>query len=191
MKTRKRFFSMMLTICMLFAMMLPTQVFAAESKSSDNVQITQLEEESQYYDDALRVLNITEEEAQDCTLYAVEPRGISVPNNTKYWFEWFSFSDTNGGAYWTNNGTQLKWGYEWYGTYTNEYDLRLGVYLYAYPGNASNLVDQMWAQNGESRESNWISVVRGLDYRFMYYCNYLTQSGTGYATVHMYVATRN
>lgn len=187
----KKFLSLIVAFGLLASVVSPMKVLAAESDTANEMEAVLIKENDSNYQDAVRVLGLSEEEASECDLYSIEPRGVSVPNNQDYWFNWFTFTTSNGGSFWTNNGSQLKWGYDWHGTYTSDYDLRLGVYLYKYPGYAGDLVDQMWAQNGESRRSGWISVTRGLDYRFMYYCNYLTQSGTGTATVHMYVATRN
>lgn len=190
-KSKKKFLSFIIAFGVLAGIVSPMQVLAAENDTGAEMGATLIKEDDSNYQEAIRVLGLSEEEASECNLYSIEPRGVSVPNNQDYWFNWFTFTTSNGGSYWTNNGSQLKWGYDWYGTYTNDHDLRLGVYLYKYPGNAGDLIDQMWAQNGESRRSGWLSVTRGLDYRFTYYCNYLTQSGTGTATVHMYVATRN
>ncbi len=169
------------------------QVYAADNADAETV--TLIQENDEYYDEAKEVLGLSDEEAQKSNIYAVDvaPANmarVTIPNNGQnYKFPEFTFSGYNGGAYWTCQGSRLKWGYTWRGTYDSNYDLRLGVYLYKYNRPNDILVDQAWTYNGVGYESNWISASR-TDYRFLYYCNYLTQSGEGYATVKIYVATQ-
>ena len=171
--------------------------FAAEN----DLDYLLVEDNDEYYQEALKVLNLTNEEAKTCNIYSIDgeaisssneslirPRGVTIPNNGGfYYFPEFSFSESNGGSYWTCNGNRIKWGVTWHGTYDSNYDLRLGVYLYRYPGTE---IDHAWTYNdGQSYTSNWIST-SPTDHRFRYYCSYLSSSGTGYATVKMYVATK-
>lgn len=169
-----------------------TNVFAYES--TDIVQNAELiTSNDSNYSRALETLNLTEEEIEEdnIQIYDISLDRTSIPaDGNRHYFSWFSFADSNGGAYWTCTGNYLKWGFDWYGTYDSNYDLRLGVYLYKYPGGASNEVNHVWKYNGEHYDSPWMSAVQNLDYRFYYYCSYLSAPGTGYATVHMYVACK-
>ncbi len=183
----------LMAVAMMIMSFAPMQVLAAENTEEGTV--TLIQENDEYYNEAKEVLGLSDEEAQKSNIYAVDVNPskmarVTIPNNGQnYNFPEFTFSGYNGGAYWTCQGTRLKWGYTWRGTYDSNYDLRLGVYLYRYNRPNDVLIDQAWSYNREGYTSNWLSASR-TDYRFLYYCNYLTQSGEGTATVKMFVATQ-
>lgn len=192
-KTKPKFIALTLSLILIILGISPTSAFAQETDTNIDNSVL-VDESSEYYHEALNVLGISEEEAKECNIYAVDgtkmsqTRGVTIPNNSGfYYFPEFTFSESNGGSYWTCTGNQIKWGVSWHGTYDTNYDLRLGIYLYRYQDTELNHV---WLYNdGNSYTSDWISTY-AQDHRFTYYCNYLSQSGVGYATVRMYVATR-
>lgn len=194
---KKRLLSALIAISTLFNVTI-TAYADEESTIEDTLNYTVVNSKDTSYDRALKILELTPKEAAECTIYCVESeptktRGITIPNNSGfYYFDTFSFSESNNGSYWTCKGNYIKWGVDWYGTYDSNYDLRLNVLLYKYPMNSGyDLVDQIWKHNRESYTSSWLPAIKNLDYRFLYRCDYLTIHGTGYATVSMYVATKD
>ena len=191
-------FAFIVAISMLNFGTLSATSFAAEESENNDFVYTKIEATDQQYQDALKALNLTEEEARECNIYSLDSvNGVTVPNNGSfYYFDEFTFWDYNGGAYWTCQGNQLRWGVNWHATSESYeyYDLRLGLYLYRYPGGVTNEIDHIWLYctnpNGDSYTSDWMSVVPQ-DYRFIYYSEYLTNpTKVPYVTLQMYVATR-
>lgn len=153
--------------------------------------------DNKHYEEALRVLGLTEDEAKECNIYLIDgklidkSKGITIPNNGNYYyFNEFTFYDKNYGSYWTCNGSQLKWGYTWYCTYGENIGQYLKVYLYQFPSEIKDLVDASLRYNGAGYTSNWLSVNK-CDHRFIYETEIVSSPETAYATVKMYVATRN
>lgn len=207
-KFSKKFLSAILALSVLFTIGSVTAFADDTDTDTDTKAETSyalVDESSSYYQEALEVLQISEEEARECNIYTVDgksimqgstddgiaPCGVAIPTTGNfYYFPEFSFYDNNNGSYWTCQGNRLKWGVSWNGTYDNNYDLRLGVYLYRY--GDQNATDGLWMYNdGNGYTSGWLNASR-CDYRFIYYSSYLSVSGqTPWVTVRMYVATKN
>lgn len=88
------------------------------------------------------------------------------------------------------NANKVIWGvasYQAQGPIASANDARLGVYLYSY--GQSPEIDRAWLYNNETYYSNWIPVIYGHDYRFIYYCEYLTLPGQATGTLQMYLVT--
>lgn len=197
-KTHKRFSKIVCTAISV-AMILTTLFTFTASAESNNVINTankwsNVEKGTDLYYQALSVLNLTESELEDCNIYSISStpdstRGVSIPNNTTYMFNEFTFYNSNVGSYWTCNGSELKWGFVWYvpgaSELTGHY---LRVHLYQWPNTFINSSGDIrtWTYN-----SNWMSAAH-CDYRFKYWTAMdANPNATAYAQVTMFVATRN
>ena len=191
----KRFLSLILSALMVLSSALSLTAFASENEEvATQSEYTIITPESEEYAKALEVLGLTEEEARECSVYstdvAMDGARVTIPTDGSfYYFPTFTFSESNGGSYWTCNGNRLKWGVTWSAPYETTMDLRLGIYLYRYPDQE---IEHHWLVNTVTNQftSDWISTTRN-DHRFRYYASYLTYQKVGYATVTMYVATKN
>lgn len=172
------------------------------STTSSTAKLQPIEDTKYTKSDAIKTLGLTQEEAQKSKFYVLTLQNpstsskidisqmaqVTIPVNTTFSWAPFTFYEENGGSYWTVQANKIKWGvFSFHGTYDSDYDLRLGVYLYSY--GVSSDISHAWMQNGNTYLSDWIPVTWGHDYRFHYYCEYLTHGGYGTATVQMYVVT--
>ena len=189
--------SVVLSVMMLTAV--PTSITSYATDTNDD-SVVLIEEEDSNYSKAIEVLGLTEEEAKECNIYSVDSesisnaRGITIPNDSGYYaFDRFDFSGTNTGAYWTCQGSELKWGFEWTSLNgTNVSAQYLHVSLSQYPAqDAGDIISQSgYCYNESGFTSSWISCNR-CDHRFYYTTGYTGVYETSHARVRMYVATRN
>lgn len=202
-RSMKKTASLFIILAIMLLILSPTSVLASESSPIINTNITvqPIEETEFTKETAIKSLNLTPEEAAKSDIYVVTipldadstmgTLQYTIPANVTFNWTPFTFYQYNGGSYWTVNANYIKWGIASFTTPDdpNNYDLRLGVYLKSYGQEAP--VDQVWIHSGETYFSpSWIPVTWGHDYRFLYYCSYLTDPRIyGTATVQMYVAT--
>ena len=175
-------------------------ISAHANETDDSVEYELLDENDEYYQEALDVLCLSKEEAVECNIYSVDVpltpvvNGISIPNNSGYYyFNEFTFYDSNNGSYWTCNGSKLKWGFTWKsGNSTYKSMQYLYVRLSQYPAyDYNDMVDESgYKYNEAGYTSSWISVNK-CDHRFTYSTGYTGLYSTAYATVKVFVATKN
>ncbi len=193
---KTKVFAVLMAICLMFSAV--PSVYAAEAPADDGLNglAVELESGTSDYQKALNALGLTEEEAAECNIYVVDidpaaPAATIPTDGSIYRFSPFNFYQSTGGGYWTCNARRLRWSYEWNGTYTSSSDLHLKVSLYQYPCTADKLIDQASTSNGVAHSSGWIPVTPNADYRFEYRCEYASNGNPGWASVSMYVASKN
>lgn len=207
--TNKRFtkvFSMFMAAVLMMCSF-SVSAFACETDNIDSESLDGLiaiDENHPNYQEALEVLNVSEEEAKSSQIYQVDignngqsTNDVRVPGTGRpYYFSTFSFTKSNRGSYWICDGVKLRWGVYWRGTVDDSTGLRLQIQLYKYPCGAADLLDQVWLfndSNGQRYESKDIFVTRGTELKFHYYCDYFWETTTlePQATVSMYVIVSN
>lgn len=163
---------------------------AVMARETDNIAestgtMIPLEETSYTREEAMEILGISEEEAEKVSFYVVdtEPNetsviepGISTNQVTIgpqeiYTFPSFTFTGDNNGAYWTCNGTMLKWAAVHHSA--ADVNTKIGIILYRYgqpsPDNVFDCVSYvMFIPVGETYQSGWIDAYK-TDYRFVYW----------------------
>lgn len=192
---RTKIFAVLMAICVMFSAV--PSVYAAEAPDDGmNGLAVELESGSADYEKALQSLGLTEEEAAECNIYAVDIDPVApattIPTDGSFCrFSPFTFYQSTAGGYWTCNASQLRWSFEWNGTYDSSSDLNLTVSLYRHPSTESLRIAQVTRSNGVSYGSGWIPVTKNADYKFKYRCEYASNGNPGWASVSMYVASRN
>lgn len=209
MKKFKRIQALFLAIVLVVSSM-SMSAFAAEVEDTNadsattNSSFVPLSETEYSRDDAIRIMGMTEEEAEGVEFFLVdaEPissdessqsaRGVVINPGQTHNFPSFSFTSKNVGSYWTCKGTQLRWTAV-HNTCT-PYDINhyVTIFLYAYGDEDPN--DVMACHSymdflmvGETRSYGFMSAVKGLDYHFVYYC---PGGGQYRSTVTMMVAVK-
>ena len=151
---------------------------------SNTLDVQSIEEAGVSKEEAMQVLDVSKDEAQDMEFYLItipaSSDHISIGSGDTHTFPKFSFSGENGGSYFTVNGNQMKYGVKWWPNSNSAAYLRIHLYKYGHPSyiNTMYLTSIGNIGNVQSKQSDWISTTKGLDYRFVYNSCY----EDGYAT---------
>lgn len=154
---KMRFLSLLLALSLMLSMFGSTTVFAAELDSSTCYATVEAENSAT--------------ETQE-----VSPRTTAFGPGDWYWGG-VTFTDTNGGAYKTINGDQVKVKVAFKAVDNDPTSYHLYLSLMEYGGrevyyrNYNSWSDEPDADGFVYYESDWIDVVKGVDYRFLYGSN--------------------
>ena len=154
------------------------------SIESNTLDVQSIEEAGVSKEKAMQVLDVSKDEAQDMECYLITiPTAsdhVSIGSEDTHTFPKFSFSGENGGSYFTVNGNQMKYAVVWWPNSNSAAYLRIHLYKYGYPTYISTMYLTSIGNIGnvQSKQSDWISTTKGLDYRFVYKSCYEDGSAT-------------
>ena len=186
--THLSFIALILALSMLLC---PQTAMAEElPKNVSNVSsaMIPLEETDITREEAIKILGISNEEAEKMTFYVTnaEPaestnyknggstRGVSIGPNEAYAFPTFTFSGNNTGAYWTCMGTRLTWG----AVHHSAADINtyISIFLYGYgmedPNNVFAGATDFVLSLGVGQTyhmGSFVDATPNYDYHFVYY----------------------
>lgn len=165
--------SFMLALMFCF-LLVPFSAFAAEVEN-DSLKIQTIEEAGVSREEAIEVLGLTDEEAQNIKFYALRStEQLTFNSGDFYEFPTFTFTDYNVGSYFTVNADKIMYGVIW------ELEdgqpaatLEVKLYPYGEPCAYSAFI-RTTMDGGDKRlttKSEWIDAYNGVDYHFIYDAN--------------------
>lgn len=191
----RRIFAFALALGMCFSMQ-AIQAHAAETVENDNA-IMSIEEAGFTREEAMELLDLSEEEAEGVSFYAVRATTdhVYIGSGEVHDFPEFTFTGTNGGQYFTVNGNRMKASAVVRFINRGNQPIEFRAYLWEY-GNPYYLTNTLYTNTSYAPSSNpekwvtsidWVDVTYGLDYRFTYYCNNINTGGDATCAVYLVV----